>query len=79
VRTSRLEAFSDGVLAIAITLLVLEIHLPVDRGGDLWHALGEHWPSYAGYVVSFLTVSLGICALVAAYYIPAGESHPVEP
>jgi uncharacterized membrane protein len=58
VPTSRLEAFSDGVFAIAITLLVLEIHVPTDRGADLWQALGEQWPSYAGYVVSFLTIGI---------------------
>src|SRR5436305_79875 len=56
--TSRLEAFSDGVLAIAITLLVLEIHVPTDQGADLWHALGRQWPSYVGFVVSFVTIGI---------------------
>jgi uncharacterized membrane protein len=56
--TSRLEAFSDGVFAIAITLLVLEIQVPKGRGADLWHALGEQWPSYAGFVVSFITIGI---------------------
>ena len=56
--TSRLEAFSDGVFAIAITLLVLEIHVPVDQGADLWHALGRQWPSYVGFVVSFVTIGI---------------------
>ena len=57
--TSRLEAFSDGVIAIAITLLVLEIHVP-SPGGEhsLGHELAEQWPSYAAYVVSFLTVGI---------------------
>ena len=57
--TSRLEAFSDGVIAIAITLLVLEIHVPEAGGPDsLGHALAEQWPSYAAYVVSFLTIGV---------------------
>jgi uncharacterized membrane protein len=55
----RLEAFSDGVFSIAITLLVLEIGVPdVDRGGSLWSALGDQWPSYAAYVVSFLVIGI---------------------
>jgi uncharacterized membrane protein len=58
VTTARLEAFSDGVFAIAITLLVLEIHVPDVEGGDLAHALVEQWPAYASYVVSFLTVGI---------------------
>ena len=57
-RTSRLEAFSDGVFAIAITLLVLEIRVPVNQGENLWQALGDQWPSYAGYVISFLTIGI---------------------
>ncbi|MEE4276051.1 MAG: TMEM175 family protein [Thermoleophilia bacterium] len=50
--TNRLEAFSDGVFAIAITLLVLELHVPTDAD-RLWHALGREWPGYLGYFVSF--------------------------
>ncbi|MBA3870390.1 MAG: DUF1211 domain-containing protein [Anaerolineae bacterium] len=60
--TSRLEAFSDGVFAIAITLLVLEIRLPstVDAGkaGTLANALFQLWPVYLAYVTSFLTIAI---------------------
>jgi uncharacterized membrane protein len=56
---NRLEAFSDGVFAIAITLLVLEIHVPDPASTEsLADALGEQWPSYAAYVVSFLTIGI---------------------
>ena len=55
-RTSRLEAFSDGVFAIAITLLALE--LPRPEGQDLWHELGTNWEAYAAFVVSFLTIGI---------------------
>lgn len=55
-RTGRLEAFSDGVFAIAVTLLVLEIAVPVGSGDDLLKALREQWPSYLGYLVSFSTI-----------------------
>jgi TMEM175 potassium channel family protein len=58
VRTNRVEAFSDGVLAIAITLLILEISVPEVRGDDLLDALARQWPSYAAYVVSFLTIGI---------------------
>ncbi len=57
-KTARLEAFSDGVFAIAITLLVLEVHVPDGHGHDLWHALGQEWPSFAGFVVSFITIGI---------------------
>lgn len=54
---SRLEAFSDGVFAIAATLLVLDLHV---RGssGHLARALAEEWPHYATFVVSFLTIGI---------------------
>jgi uncharacterized membrane protein len=59
VTKGRLEAFSDGVLAIAITLLVLDLHVPEpSAGASLAHRLGEQWPSYAAYVVSFLTIGI---------------------
>ena len=55
----RVEAFSDGVFAIAITLLVLEIHVPeVGDGRSLWSALGDGWPSYFAYVVGFMIIGV---------------------
>jgi uncharacterized membrane protein len=44
------------VLAIAITLLVLEISVPLDQFDHLWHAIGQQWPSYLAYATSFLTI-----------------------
>ena len=56
---NRLEAFSDGVLAIAITLLVIDIRPPEIREGErLAHALWAQWPSYVAYLVSFLTIGV---------------------
>jgi uncharacterized membrane protein len=55
---SRLEAFSDGVFAVAITLLVLEIKVPDVEGSELPHALAEQWPSYASYLVSFFVIGV---------------------
>jgi uncharacterized membrane protein len=57
VRTSRLEAFSDGVFAIAATLLVLDLRVPPDTT-DLPAALLHLWPAYAAYLVSFLTIGI---------------------
>jgi TMEM175 potassium channel family protein len=53
---NRLEAFSDGVFAVAITLLVLEINVP--GGDELWHDLGEEWPSFAAFFVSFWVIGI---------------------
>jgi uncharacterized membrane protein len=55
-RTSRLEAFSDGVFAIAITILVLELSVPPGSGDDLLTSFLEQWPSYLAYLVSFATI-----------------------
>jgi uncharacterized membrane protein len=55
--TSRIEAFSDGVFAVAATLLVLQISVP-KVGQDLLRALAGLWPEYAAYAVSFLTIGI---------------------
>jgi uncharacterized membrane protein len=54
----RLEAFSDAVFAIAITVLVLELGIGKDAGGHLLHAVVHEWPSYLAYVTSFLTIGV---------------------
>jgi uncharacterized membrane protein len=59
-QTSRTEAFSDGVLAIAVTLLVLDLTVPARDAlhGSLAAALVHEWPSYAAYVTSFLIIGI---------------------
>ena len=54
--TARLEAFSDGVFAVAATLLVLNLGL--HGAGTLAQQLGREWPHFATYVVSFLTIGI---------------------
>ncbi len=54
----RLEAFSDGVFAVAITLLVFNLAVPVPGHGALGQQLASHWPSFAAYGVSFLTIGI---------------------
>lgn len=56
--TSRLEAFSDGVFAIVITLLALEIRLPEHHDTSLYHALAGLWPILLSYTLSFVVVGL---------------------
>jgi uncharacterized membrane protein len=56
--TGRIEAFSDGVFAIAITLLVIEIGVPHVEGTTLFGALLEQWPSYLAYAISFLQIGV---------------------
>ena len=52
-----MEAFSDGVFAIAVTLLVLDLRIPAANGEhDLLSALGREWPTYLAYVTSFVTI-----------------------
>jgi uncharacterized membrane protein len=70
--TSRLEAFSDGVFAIAITLLVLNLDVPAPEalhGQSLAGALAHQWPAYFAYLVSFMVIGIiwinhhAMCAL----------------
>ncbi len=62
--TNRLEAFSDGVFAVAITLLVLNIKIPeLDASGklldaELWPELIKQWPMLVAYVTSFATIGI---------------------
>lgn len=60
--TTRLEAFSDAVIAIAMTLLVIEIHVPnleaTENGLHLWSELRDLWPSYLGYAISFIVIGI---------------------
>ncbi|MFT3704427.1 MAG: TMEM175 family protein [Agriterribacter sp.] len=51
----RLEAFSDGVIAIIITIMVLELKVP---HSDQWESLKEMWPVFSSYVISFLYVGV---------------------
>ena len=56
--THRLEAFSDGVIAIAITLLVLQIDVPSASQGRLADELVDLWPSYVAFVLSFVVIGI---------------------
>jgi uncharacterized membrane protein len=60
--TTRVEAFSDGVMAIAITLLVLDLKVPstaeATEAGSLLAALVQHWAAYVAYLAGFLTIGI---------------------
>lgn len=56
--TLRSEALSDGVFAIAMTLLVLDLRTPPHQPGMLPHALGEQWPAYLSFIASFLFIGV---------------------
>ncbi len=53
---TRIVAFSDGVIAIAITLLVLNLDVPDVPSGDLGNALGDQWRQYLGFALSFALI-----------------------
>ena len=57
----RAKAFSDGVFAFAITLLVLDIHVSQAAFDHLWRGIAHQWRSYLGYATSFLTGSSHAC------------------
>lgn len=54
----RLEAFSDGVFAVAITLLALNLAVAGPGHGPLLQQLGQHWPSFVAYLISFFTIGI---------------------
>ena len=57
---NRLEAFSDGVFAIALTLLIIDIKIPevesVHSNKELWNAFARTWPSWLAFFISFITI-----------------------
>jgi uncharacterized membrane protein len=55
---SRLESFSDGVFAVAITLLSFDLIVPGPGHGTLLAQLGHRWPSFVAYVISFFTIGV---------------------
>ncbi len=58
----RLAALSDGIFAVAMTLLVLDLHVPaselIHSQGELWHTLGEATPQLISYLLSFMTLGI---------------------
>lgn len=57
-RTGRVEAFSDGVFAVAITILALGIAVPEHAHGRLGHMLLSQWPQFSAYAVSFALIGI---------------------
>jgi uncharacterized membrane protein len=76
----RLEAFSDGVLAIVITLLILEIKVPepAEARGGLGHALVEQWPHYVSFLLSFFVVGVIWLNHHATINLLAGTDHRLQ-
>ena len=54
-KTTRVEAFSDGVIAIILTIMVLELKVPRDA---TWHGLAAEWPLFVDYALSFTVVAI---------------------
>jgi uncharacterized membrane protein len=76
--SDRLEAFSDGVLAIVITLLILDVKVPSSAGGHLGRALADQWPEYAAYLVSFFVVGIIWLNHHAVFQLLARADHTVQ-
>jgi uncharacterized membrane protein len=64
---TRLEAFNDGVIAILITIMVLELKIP--HGANL-HALAPLWPVFLSYVLSFIYIGIYWNKLQYRYHPP---------
>ena len=73
-----MEAFSDGVFAIASTLLVLELGVAATAHHDLLGAILDQWPAYLAYVTSFLTIGvIWLQHSTVTSVLRAGRCHPV--
>ena len=76
--TSRIEAYSDGVFAIASTLLILEIRLPgAGVEGSLWTGLVALWPHYLAFALSFFVILVTWIAHHDLMRLIRATSHPV--
>src|SRR5688500_14135800 len=77
---TRVEAYSDGVFAIAATLLVLEIEVPSlgmeAARGELWREIAGLWPSYLAFVLSFGTIFVMWVSHHSAIRLLTGTSTP---
>ena len=72
----RLEAFSDGVFAIAITLLVLELSVESNAGDHLLTSILHEWPALLAYVTSFSTIgAIWLAARLAADTVESALAH----
>jgi uncharacterized membrane protein len=56
--TARMEAFSDGVFAVAITLLIFDLKVPSGQAGHLGQSLARQWPTYAAFLISFAFIGI---------------------
>jgi uncharacterized membrane protein len=57
-RTERIQAFSDGIFAILITILVLEFRLPTYTEGSLFEAVSRQWPIFAAYLMTYAYIGI---------------------
>ena len=76
--TGRLEAFSDGVLAIVITLLILDVKVPQGARGHLGESLRDQWPQYVAYLMSFFIVGIIWLNHHATVQLLAHTDHGVQ-
>jgi uncharacterized membrane protein len=74
----RVEAFSDGVLAIVITLLILDVKVPEAAAGHLGRALARQWPQYAAFLISFAVVGIIWLNHHATLQLLARTDHSVQ-
>jgi uncharacterized membrane protein len=74
----RVEAFSDGVLAIVITLLILEVKVPEAAAGHLGRELAHQWPQYAAFLISFAVVGIIWLNHHATLQLLARTDHGVQ-
>ncbi|QRQ80123.1 TMEM175 family protein [Glutamicibacter protophormiae] len=76
--TGRVEAFSDGVMAVAITLLVLDLRVPEpEPGRSLASGLLELWPNALAYVISFIAIGIMWLSHHTMFHRLAGVDHSV--